>query len=216
MLNLRFLKFYSSDNEMNSKVQLFQGTVLPSTELSYFYWHAYPLKSLPSYFDPGKLCALHLPYSNLEQLPDKHFDKLKYINLSHSKLTKIPDIPVAPSLESLILEGCNNLLEIPSSIGYLDELMRSSETRLLERVSGGDIRIQALRTPDHLKRGCVGGMGEQRLVELEDTVQALAEQVNNNMRRDYDVSSIALRGLYHFGIAVIAFIIGFLVSLGVR
>ncbi|TXG47953.1 hypothetical protein EZV62_027247 [Acer yangbiense] len=71
MLNLRFLKFYSSDNEMNSK----------------------------------------------------HFDKLKYINLSHSKLTEIPDIPVAPSLESLILEGCNNLLEIPSSIGYLDKLV---------------------------------------------------------------------------------------------
>ncbi|KAK1556504.1 hypothetical protein Q3G72_006106 [Acer saccharum] len=60
-----------------------------------------------------------------------------------------------------------------------DELMLSSEARLLERVSGGDIRIQALRTPDHLKQGCVGGMGERRLVELEDT-----EQVNNNMRRE--------------------------------
>ncbi|KAK0578777.1 hypothetical protein LWI29_016076 [Acer saccharum] len=60
-----------------------------------------------------------------------------------------------------------------------DELILSSEARLLERVSGGDIRSQALRTPDHLKRGCVGGMGEQRLVELEDT-----EQVNNNMRRE--------------------------------
>ena len=57
--------------------------------------------------------------------------------------------------------------------------MLSSEARLLERVSGEDIRSQALRTPDHLKRGCVGGMGEQRLVELEDT-----EQVNNNMRRE--------------------------------
>ncbi|KAK3204715.1 hypothetical protein Dsin_018761 [Dipteronia sinensis] len=60
-----------------------------------------------------------------------------------------------------------------------DELMLSSETRLLERVSGGDIRIQALRAPDHLKRCCVSGMGEQRLVELEDT-----EQVSNNMRRE--------------------------------
>ncbi|KAK3204719.1 hypothetical protein Dsin_018765 [Dipteronia sinensis] len=123
MHNLRFLKFYNSANEMNSKVHLFQGTTLPSRELSYFYWHAYPLKSLPSDFNPRKLCALHLPYSNLEQLPNEHFFKLKYINLSHSKLTKIPDIPVAPSLESLILEGCNNLLEIPSSVGYLDKLV---------------------------------------------------------------------------------------------
>ncbi|KAK1556489.1 hypothetical protein Q3G72_005806 [Acer saccharum] len=68
---------------------------------------------------------------------------------------------------------------VEECIGPTDELMLSSEARLLERVSGGDIRSQALRTPDHLKRGCVGSMGEQRLVELEDT-----EQVNNNMRRE--------------------------------
>ncbi|TXG47955.1 hypothetical protein EZV62_027249 [Acer yangbiense] len=57
-----------------------------------------------------------------------------------------------------------------------DELMQSSETRLLESVGGGDIRIQALRTPDHPKRGCVGGMGEQRLLSWRIQCKHLQEK----------------------------------------
>ncbi|KAK2642888.1 hypothetical protein Ddye_024651 [Dipteronia dyeriana] len=115
MTNLSFLKFYSSANEMNSKVHLVQDTELPSRRLSYFFWHAYPLKSLPSNFYTEKLRVLHLPCSNLEQLSDAGYDMS--ILLVHIFLSYILYI------KSLISEGCTSLLEIPSSIRYLDKLI---------------------------------------------------------------------------------------------
>ncbi|KAK0599358.1 hypothetical protein LWI29_004571 [Acer saccharum] len=50
-----------------------------------------------------------MPYSKLEQLwnANQCFDRLRIINLSHSNLTKIPDLSGSPYLESLILAGFN-------------------------------------------------------------------------------------------------------------
>ncbi|KAL5776093.1 hypothetical protein ACOSP7_009019 [Xanthoceras sorbifolium] len=100
-----------------NKVHDFQGLESEFTELTYLHWHGYPFKYLLSKFHLQNIVALHLHHSNVEQLwnSDQNFPNLKHINLSHSKLLiRSPDFSVAPNLESLILEGCTNLLEISS------------------------------------------------------------------------------------------------------
>ncbi|KAK0596021.1 hypothetical protein LWI29_012035 [Acer saccharum] len=75
-------------------------------------------------------------------------------------------------------------------------LMQKSTTGLLETFGGGDVRIQALRTPEHC--GLVDGLGkffpsahqfkdittERRLADSESTVQAHAEQLNEEKTKD--------------------------------
>ncbi|TXG67919.1 hypothetical protein EZV62_009194 [Acer yangbiense] len=136
MPKLKFLKFYNSQNEKSSKVHIPQGLDSTFTELRYFHWHAYPLKSLPSKFDPENLFVLDMPYSNLEQLwnANQCFDRLSIINLSHSNLTKIPDLSGSPYLESLpddmkslralkkLKAARTGIREVPSSISCLNNL----------------------------------------------------------------------------------------------
>lgn len=72
MSNLRMLKFYEPKNfnvsDMSSKVHLAQGIEYLPKELTYLHWHGYPLKMLPSNFDPANFVELNLPYSKSEQL----------------------------------------------------------------------------------------------------------------------------------------------------
>ncbi|KAB1211573.1 Protein SUPPRESSOR OF npr1-1, CONSTITUTIVE 1 [Morella rubra] len=68
-----------------------------------------------------------MPYSHIEQLwPNgsiKSLGSLKRFDLSNSKrLTKSPDLAVAPKLESLNLEDCPSLSEIHPSIFHHDRL----------------------------------------------------------------------------------------------
>ncbi|XP_016646815.1 PREDICTED: probable disease resistance protein RPP1 [Prunus mume] len=58
-----------------------------------------------------------------EDVVNKMFTKLKFINLSHSHdLAKSPDFSKLPNLEELILEDCKSLPEVQSSIGDLQRL----------------------------------------------------------------------------------------------
>ncbi|GAY64284.1 hypothetical protein CUMW_232320 [Citrus unshiu] len=70
MRKLRFLKFYSSsfNGENKCKVSYLQDPGF--AEVKYFYWHGYPLKSLPSNLNAEKLLFLELPGSDIEQLCD--------------------------------------------------------------------------------------------------------------------------------------------------
>ncbi|XP_031280229.1 disease resistance protein RPP2B-like [Pistacia vera] len=129
MHNLRFLKFYTSrlsEELVNiSKVHLPEELDYLSEELTYLRWDGYPFKTLPSNFNPTNLHELHLPYSNLEQLWEgtTHAFKLELIDLHHSqRLIGIPDLLDAPLLEIINLECCKSLLDVPSSIQYLDNL----------------------------------------------------------------------------------------------
>ncbi|KAL6127972.1 hypothetical protein ACLB2K_071333 [Fragaria x ananassa] len=52
------------------------------------------------------------------------FEKLKFINLSHSHhLTTTPDFTEATNLEKLVLEGCSSLRRVHSSISALKDLV---------------------------------------------------------------------------------------------
>lgn len=72
MSNLRLLKFYvpkyDGDLIMSSKALLAQGLEYLPEELIYLHWHDYPLKTLPSNFEPANFVELNLPYSKVERI----------------------------------------------------------------------------------------------------------------------------------------------------
>ncbi|CAI0556434.1 unnamed protein product [Linum tenue] len=118
MFKLRLLKLHNLEpSQGRYKVQLLDECVQSlSDELRYLRWDGFPSKSLPSHFCPENLVELNLPFSNIEQLwPGKQ------INLSHSNLTKIPDLSAAQKLEILNLQDCTSLVEL-SSIQFLTKL----------------------------------------------------------------------------------------------
>nr|XP_024935056.2 disease resistance protein RPV1-like [Ziziphus jujuba var. spinosa] len=97
-----------------------------SDKLRYFRWDLYPLKSLPSKFNPDNLVELALRGSHVENLWNykvQSLPMLRRIDLSHSKfLTQLPDLSRSPNLERINLEGCTSLVEVLSSIQNLDKL----------------------------------------------------------------------------------------------
>ncbi|TYG47808.1 hypothetical protein ES288_D11G371400v1 [Gossypium darwinii] len=96
-----------------------------SNELRLLDWTEYPLRYLPSSFQPDNLVALLLPYSHIQQLwkGNRPLYKLKMMNLEGSQnLIKTPDFTTASNLEVLILEGCTKLVDVHPSIGALKSL----------------------------------------------------------------------------------------------
>ncbi|TYJ12237.1 hypothetical protein E1A91_A11G335700v1 [Gossypium mustelinum] len=96
-----------------------------SDELRLLDWTAYPLRSLPSSFQPDNLVILLLPYSRIEQLWKGNIAlyKLKIISLKGSQnLIKTPNFTTAPYLEVLIMEGCTRLVHVHPSLGVLKRL----------------------------------------------------------------------------------------------
>ncbi|XVF70300.1 hypothetical protein PTKIN_Ptkin11bG0150400 [Pterospermum kingtungense] len=101
-----------------------------SNELRLFEWHGYPLKFLPSSFQPDNLVALLLPCSCIEQLwkdnrnvhPSIAFLKrLKLLNLNNCKsLRSLPTKIGMGPLEKLILRGCSNLKRFPEIDGEME------------------------------------------------------------------------------------------------
>ncbi|XP_044504317.1 disease resistance protein RPV1-like isoform X1 [Mangifera indica] len=126
MQNLKYLKVYSSYyGEGFNKLYGFQDVEFEFLELKYLSWPRYAWRSLPLKFHPNNLVALEMPQSNIEQLwPGvQNIVNLKHIDLSGSKyLLKCPDLSLAKNLEILNLRGCTSLIEIHSSIRYLNKL----------------------------------------------------------------------------------------------
>ncbi|XP_028123158.1 TMV resistance protein N-like isoform X3 [Camellia sinensis] len=111
MSNLRILKICC--------MQLSEELKYLPNKLRYLNWLGYPMKYMPSTFQPEHLVELHLTYSNIEQLWEQtmNLGKLRIMNLSHSTyLMKSPDFTGVPNLERLILEGCTSLVNLHPSI----------------------------------------------------------------------------------------------------
>ncbi|KAL6223030.1 hypothetical protein ACLB2K_006420 [Fragaria x ananassa] len=105
--------------------KLCDGLEYLSTELRILRWLKFPLRSLPSSFNPEKIKEINLCHSQIVYLwmGIKHLHSLKTINLSHSlNLLEIPDLSGSTYLECLILEGCIRLTEVDSSVGMLERL----------------------------------------------------------------------------------------------
>ncbi|KAL4017388.1 hypothetical protein IC575_020940 [Cucumis melo] len=112
MTNLRVLKL--------NNVHLCEEIEYLSDQLRFLNWHGYPLKTLPSNFNPTNLLELELPNSSIHLLwtTSKSMETLKVINLSDSQfLSKTPDFSVVPNLERLVLSGCVELHQLHHSLG---------------------------------------------------------------------------------------------------
>nr|GFA92076.1 NB-ARC domains-containing protein [Tanacetum cinerariifolium] len=73
MRKLRILKIYQEKEVSEDKLELkghnviFSGNLYYlSNELSFFHWHGFPFKYLPSYFYPENILAIDLSYSNIK------------------------------------------------------------------------------------------------------------------------------------------------------
>ncbi|KAI3725563.1 hypothetical protein L1987_65353 [Smallanthus sonchifolius] len=103
-----------------------RGLDLLSSELRLFCWHGYPFQHLPSTFYPESLVVLDLSYSYIKEIWEgsKGFIKLVSMNLGHCRnLIKTPDFTKIPNLEELVLDGCENLMEVHHSVGTLTTLV---------------------------------------------------------------------------------------------
>ena len=68
---LRFLKIgyvHPPEDLIGGPIQLPQGLNYLSNELRIIDWHGYPLKSLPTSFQPNKLVELRMHCSDIKQL----------------------------------------------------------------------------------------------------------------------------------------------------
>ncbi|KAI5314389.1 hypothetical protein L3X38_043565 [Prunus dulcis] len=96
-----------------------------SNDLRFLDWPECPLKALPSSFNPKKLVELKLRDSRIEQLGNgfKSLATLEHISFQSCEfLTKIPDFSGLSSLVELDLNFCTSLVEVHSSVGFLDKL----------------------------------------------------------------------------------------------
>ncbi|XVF70292.1 hypothetical protein PTKIN_Ptkin11bG0149600 [Pterospermum kingtungense] len=166
------------------KLRLLRVSYLPnshdlkyiSNELRLFDWHEYPLKFLPSSFQPDNLVALLLPYSNIEQLwkDNRPLYKLKLINLGGSKnMIKTPDFTMIPNIESVNFKGCTRLIDVHPSIASLRRL------KLLNL--SNCISLRSL--PNKIGMGCLEKLNLQgcsnlkRFPEIDEEMQCLLELI---------------------------------------
>ncbi|XP_050244407.1 disease resistance protein RPV1-like isoform X3 [Quercus robur] len=130
MKNLRFLKIgyvHPSQDLIGGPIQLPQGLSYLSNELRIIDWCGYPLKSMPTSFQPNKLVELRMHNSEIKQLWKgiMILNELKLINLSDSQnLIEIPDLSGVPKLKQLIIQRCTRLYKIHASLGDLKRLIQ--------------------------------------------------------------------------------------------
>ncbi|KAL7607073.1 hypothetical protein Lser_V15G15870 [Lactuca serriola] len=82
--------------------------------LRYLCWRAYPYNYLPKTFQANNLVVLDMSLSGIVKLwkgEQKVLNKLRIIDLGFTKLRTL-DLVMAPNLERLILEACDDLIEI--------------------------------------------------------------------------------------------------------
>nr|VDC60227.1 unnamed protein product [Brassica rapa] len=122
MCNLRFLEIFGC-NVVRLHLPKNFDYLPPSLRL--LSWHGYPMRCMPSKFQPENLIKLVMRAGNLEKLWEgvASLPCLKEIDLTLSvNLKEIPDLSKAMNLERLCLDFCSSLLELPSSIRNLKKL----------------------------------------------------------------------------------------------
>ncbi|KAG6655889.1 hypothetical protein CIPAW_05G247400 [Carya illinoinensis] len=116
---------------INRKARFSEEPNFLSNKLRVIDWPGYPGKSLPSNFRGKNLVVLRMRDSHLKRLKGvENFQNMAVMDLSNCKfLKKFPDVSRIPKLEKLVLDDCAGLVEIHSSVGYLDKLIYLSVTR---------------------------------------------------------------------------------------
>ncbi|CAJ2635016.1 unnamed protein product [Trifolium pratense] len=97
-----------------------------SKEVRWLHWQGYTGDYMPGEFYQGNLVVVDLRYSYIKRVWKETMlmDKLKILNLSHSKYLEItPDFSKLPNLEKLIMKDCPSLSKIHHSIGDLKNVL---------------------------------------------------------------------------------------------
>ncbi|KAL5543014.1 hypothetical protein UlMin_010724 [Ulmus minor] len=125
MDNLRLLWIFYSKITKKGKVCFGEDLQSLPGNLKYLCWDEYPFKSLPTDFTAENLVELCMPHTQLERLWSgvQCVENLKKIDLSYSKrLIEVPDLSRARKLETIYLEECESLCQVPSYFENLDQL----------------------------------------------------------------------------------------------
>ncbi|GKB18145.1 TMV resistance protein N [Tanacetum coccineum] len=119
MLNDDNLKWSYSSNDNMSACFSFK-------QLKYLHWRYFPCKSLDN-IDMGNVVVIILQNSKLKKLwkgANKSLKKLKILDVSDSSsLIKTGSFIGLENIEELNLSGCENLIELDSSVGCLKKLV---------------------------------------------------------------------------------------------
>ncbi|XP_042960398.1 TMV resistance protein N-like [Carya illinoinensis] len=95
-----------------------------SNELRVLDWSNCPLQSLPSNFRGEKLIDFQLYGGRIKDISGQ-FKNLTIMKFSECKfLTKISNLSSCSNLQELDILGCENLVEVHDSVGFLDKLVR--------------------------------------------------------------------------------------------
>ncbi|XP_010418224.1 PREDICTED: disease resistance protein RML1B-like isoform X2 [Camelina sativa] len=126
MPNLRFLRVYQEKYDENKIISIPNEMEFPSS-LRLLHWEAYPSNSLPHRFHPEYLVKIDMKDSKLEKLWEEiqPLPNLKRVDLRGSYyLKELPDLSKATNLETLELDYCEDLVELPSSVSNLHKLKK--------------------------------------------------------------------------------------------
>ncbi|KAG2322012.1 hypothetical protein Bca4012_057172 [Brassica carinata] len=129
MRNLRFLEVHSNKVKFGNgdKLKLPKSFDCLPPKLKLLCWSGYPMRSMPSTFCTERLVKLKMRNSKLEKLWEGVMSLTCLIEMdlcgSHD-LKEIPDLTTATNLETLSLQSCRSLVELPSSIRNLNKLIK--------------------------------------------------------------------------------------------
>ncbi|GKA92741.1 disease resistance TIR-NBS-LRR class family protein, partial [Tanacetum coccineum] len=140
MKELRFLqvgcRYVSEEEVSNWNFDEVSNWNLPNA-LRFLSWYGYPFSSLPKTFQAKNLVGLDMHYNNMVQLwkdgEEKAFLKLRFLNFYYTSMRTL-DLSVAPNLETLILDTCDNLVELDFQVTPNLKELRIHHCNRLEKV----------------------------------------------------------------------------------
>ncbi|KAH1152309.1 hypothetical protein GLYMA_16G213900v4 [Glycine max] len=114
-------------------------------------WHRYPSKCLPSNFHPNNLLICKLPDSSMASFEfhgsSKKFGHLTVLKFDNCKfLTQIPDVSDLPNLRELSFKGCESLVAVDDSIGFLNKLKKLNAYGCRKLTSFPPLNLTSLET----------------------------------------------------------------------
>ncbi|KAF5445708.1 hypothetical protein F2P56_034739 [Juglans regia] len=160
-----------------------------SNEIRVLNWSQYPWSVLPSNFHGNKLVEFQMHNSLIKELGGLKSKNLTVMDLTLCMfLTKIPDLSSSPNLEILDLDGCENLVEVHDSVGFLDKLWSFSVDGCFKlRILPKRFKLRSLRS--FLLRDCSSledfpeiecGMESSLLLNLRGTsIKELPSSIEN-------------------------------------